>query len=130
MILIGHPDVQSKLFYAIKVKEEISLTPAHSPLFLPFDISLCAYCFENKLIFGVHVKSIKELILAHALGASFLMVDTSLALNAQKIANEYLFDAKILLLSENDDTIEFCALHGIDGILFSDSIQSPPKSMQ
>ncbi len=123
MILIGHPEIESKLFYAITSQNDIANTPAQAPLLIEFDTVLCTYCSQNKLSFGVHVKSIKSLVLAHALGASFLIVDTSLALNAQKIANEYLFDAKILLLCDNDESIEFCALHGIDGILFSQSIQ-------
>lgn len=124
MILIGHPDVKSNPFYAISAQEQIAKTPSQASLLIEFDTNLCSYCAQHKLSFGVHVKSIKSLVIAHALGASFLIVDTSLALNAQKIANEYLFDAKILLLCDDEESIEFCALHGIDGILFSQSIQN------
>ena len=56
--------------------------------------------------------------MANALGATYFIVDKSLALHAQKIADDYLFDGKVLLLSNDDNEIEFAASHAIDGILF------------
>ncbi len=124
MILIGHSEIQSPLFYRIESSEQIALTPSNSTLFFDYSPSLSHYCFDNNLPSAVHVKHIKELILAHAMGASYCVVDKSLAINAQKIADDYLFDSKILLLSHDENDIEFAAINGIDGILFTNGIQS------
>jgi len=56
--------------------------------------------------------------LASAPNASFLLIDKDFAKTAQQIVEEYMFDAKIPLISDNEDDIEFCALNGIDGIYF------------
>lgn len=85
---------------------------------------MAAYCAKEKVVFALHVKHIKELMLANALGASYFVVDKALAANAQKIADDYLFDGKILLLSHDESEIEFAASHGIDGILFEAGITS------
>lgn len=123
MILFGHPDVKSISFYRITDVDAITQTPANATLFFNYNTQLAHYCHENSLSFAIYVKEIKELILAHAMGATYLIADKNLAVNAQKIATEYLFDAKILLLSENnDEDIEFAALNGIDGILFTRAI--------
>lgn len=124
MILIGHPDVYSDFFYRISSIEHIALTPPQSTVFFDYDASLCHFCQKNNISMAIHVKHIKELILAHALGASFLVVDKALAIQAQKIADEYLFDSKILLFEHREEEIEFVALNGIDGILFEHAIKT------
>ena len=122
MILIGHPDVQSQFFYRVDTIEHIASTPSQSVILFDYQVSLCQYCKENSITMAIHVRHIKELMLAHALGASFLVVDKALAIHAQKIADDYLFDSKILLLGHDDEEIEFAALNGVDGILFNDGI--------
>lgn len=119
MLLIGHELIPSEPFYHIDSRQSIAQTPPNSKLYFEFDAALATYCSNNGLMFAVHVKNIKEIILSKALGASFLIVDKSLALQAQKIADDYLFDAKILLYSSDDSDIEFAALHGIDGLIFN-----------
>lgn len=122
MILIGHCDVQSQSFYRVEAREQISATPSNSVIFFDYKVSLCQYCKHNGIAMAIHVKHIKELILAHALGASFLVVDKALAIHAQKIADDYLFDSKVLLLAHDEEEIEFAALNGLDGILFESGI--------
>lgn len=122
MILIGHADIQSSPFFRILDCAAISKTPSHATLFCDYNVALCRYAHEHGLTLAVHVRQIKELILAHAMKVSYLVVDKSLVLNAQKIADDYLFDAKILLLSDTEDDIEFAALNSIDGILFASAI--------
>lgn len=122
MILIGHPDVQSQFFYRVDTIEHIASTPSQSVVLFDYQVFLCEYCKANGIAMAIHVRHIKELMLAHALGASFLVVDKALAIHAQKIADDYLFDSKILLLGHDDEEIEFAALNGVDGILFERGI--------
>ena len=124
MILIGHKLISSEPFCHVASIEEIAKTPPHAVILFDFEPALAAYCAEQKLVFALHVRHIKELILANALGASYFIVDKSLALHAQKIADDYLFDGKVLLLSNDENEIEFAASHAIDGILFESGINS------
>jgi hypothetical protein len=119
MLLIGHELIPSEPFYHVDTLEKIAQTPSNAKLYFEFDAALARYCSANGLVFALHVKNIKELVLGNALGASFFIVDKSLALQAQKIADDYLFDAKILLIASDDNDIEFAALHGIDGLIFN-----------
>jgi len=122
MILIGHALVTYEPFYTIETIEQIAKTPSNAPLLFHFDAKLCDYCQKNQLVFAVHVKNIQELVLANALGASYFIVDKSLAINAQKVADDYLFDGKVLLLASDENEIEFIAFNAIDGIIFEKGI--------
>lgn len=124
MMLIGHADVAFSPFYRIQTEHDIAQTPPNSTVLFEYDASLAQFCHTHKVSFAVHAKQAKELILSHNLGASFIVVDKALSLNAQKIAEHYLFDAKIVLLSSDDTEIEWAALNGIDGILFHSAITS------
>lgn len=122
MLLIGHPLLQNEKFYYITVLEQIKQTKPNATLFFDFDVPLSNYAQAQQLTFALHVKNIKELVLANALGASFFIVDKSLAINAQKVADDYLFDGKVMLLGIDENDIEFVALNAIDGIIFKDGI--------
>ncbi|ARU47655.1 hypothetical protein [Sulfurospirillum diekertiae] len=124
MLLIGHELIPSTPFYRVDSVDQIAKTPSNATILFNFDPTLIAYCSTQKLSFALHVKQIKELVLANALGASYFVVDKTLALHAQKVADDYLFEGKVLLLSNDDNDIEFAASHTIDGILFESAITS------
>ena len=124
MLIIGYPSIPYTSFYQIKSIAQIAQTPSNGLLLFDFDIELCTYANTQNLSFALHVKNIKELVLANALGAKYFIVDKSLAINAQKVADDYLFDGKIMLLSMDESDIEFVALNAIDGIIFEESIKS------
>jgi len=121
MKIFGHNFIENRQFYFISKIEDIKKTSSNSVIFCDFNKEIIIYCKNQDVLFGVKVKNIKELILSSASNASYLLVDKNFSEVAQKIANEYMFDAKILLLSKNEDDIEFCAKNGIDGILFYES---------
>ena len=124
MKLIGHPLIAYEPLYQIHSQEDIIKIPSNAVLVFDFDAILAAYCQSQKLSFALHVKNIKELILANALGVTYFIVDKSLAINAQKVADDYLFDGKVMLYSNDESDIEFVALSAIDGIIFENSIKS------
>ena len=123
MLIIGYPSIPYTSFYQIKSIAQIAQTPSNGLLLFDFDIELCTYANTQNLSFALHVKNIKELVLANALGAKYFIVDKSLAINAQIDADDYLFDGKIMLLSMDESDIEFVALNAIDGIIFEESIK-------
>ncbi len=121
MEIFGHNFIKNKNFYTIKKIDDIKNTSPNSIILTDFDKEIISYCKNQNLNFGVKVTSIKELILASAPNASYLLVDKDFSKEAQNIANEYMYDAKILLISSDENDIEFCAKNGIDGIIFTSS---------
>ena len=118
MQIFGHDFIKNSNFYFIKNPQDIQSTPSNSIILTAFNKENIKYCQNQNIVFGVKVNTIKELILASASNASYLLTNKEFAKEAQKIANEYMFDAKILLISANENDIEFCAKNAIDGIIF------------
>ena len=67
-------------------------------------------------------KDINQLMYASSLNARYIIVRKEMAKTAQNIAENYLFDAKILVKIENEDEIQEIALLGIDGVLLSNAV--------
>ena len=118
MEIFNHKEIESEKFYTVKSKEDIKKTPPNSIVMFDFDFKLCKYAKEQNLRFAIKVNDIKEVVFANSLNASYILVDKPLSQDAQKTADNYMFDSKILLQSESEGDIEFCALNGIDGIFF------------
>ncbi len=125
MIILGHRFIPSFKFFHISNIDTINNTPPNSSLFLEFhedNLETIEYLQKNELCFCLGVRDVTQIVYASALGASYIMVEKKLAKIAQDLANNYLFDAKILAKIENEKDIENLALIGIDGILFSNAI--------
>ena len=125
MLLFGHKFIKSESFYHITDSDAIQKTPPSSTLYIHFsedNLDIIEYVNENEISFALSVKNINELIYASALNASYIVVESELAKTAQSIAENYLFDAKILTLISKEEEIEEMALLGIDGILYSNAI--------
>ena len=125
MIFFGHKFLASEHFYHIDSIYSVAKTPSNSTIFLEYDennLDIIDHLFTNKIKFALHVKSIKELVYAHAMGSLYITVEKNLAKNAQQVANDYLFDAKILVHIEDENEIEELALIGVDGVIFAKAI--------
>ncbi|WP_373069651.1 hypothetical protein [Sulfurimonas sp.] len=130
MIIIGHRFIPNFLtghgsFYHVANIDAINNTPPNSSVLLDYteeNLESIVYAKENGVNFCLRVENITEIIYASNLGASFILVDKDLAKTAQELANNYLFDAKILVKIEDDDEIEDYALLGVDGVIYSDAI--------
>ena len=125
MLLFGHRFIPSDSFYHILDINSISNTPPSSVIHIEFseeNLDFIKHTSLNQISTSIACKDITEIIYASSLGASFIMVNSQLAENATKIANEYLFDAKILVHIEDENEIEELALLGVDGVIFSNAI--------
>ncbi len=125
MLIFGHPWVESPRFVKVFSIDDIAKTkPSDILLLEPLSVSidLVRYCQKNSLSFAPTMSSIKEALLANALGADYIFCQFEQAIVAQKIANEYLFDTKILVLIEGERGIETMARFGIDGVVFPEAI--------
>lgn len=125
MIVIGHRFVNFQPFYRISSAKDIKNTPSGSTVLFDFsekNIGLAKHCKKNGVSFATEAKDIKDIIFSNTLGANYILVQKNLEKTAQKIAENYLFDAKILLKSTNEEDIEQAAKDGIDGIILKEGI--------
>jgi len=127
MKIIGHNLIESPIFKIINSIEDINKTLAKDILLfndLDKQIDIIQYSNFNNLSFSIRVKNIKEAILSHNLNASYILVLPEMAKEIQDIAQNYLFDTLVLVEISNENEIEHYAKLGVDGVIFSNSINS------
>jgi len=125
VLFYGHRFIESEDFYHVADIESVKNTPPSSIIFLEFsedNLDIINHLQSNQVAFALQIKNIQQLMYASALGASFIVISEELAKSAQNIANNYLFDAKILVKIIEEDEIEELAILGVDGVIFSNAI--------
>jgi len=125
MIIIGHQDIPFEPLYYVETIEEIANTPSNSTLWLGSFKSakeIAKHCYKNHISYGVMAESVNDALLSNALYARYILADHSLASKLQKIAENYLFDAKILVPISDESEMKAIAEDGIDGVIFQDAI--------
>ena len=125
MILIGHPWIESPEFCRVYSKEDIEKSrPDQIVLLEPLVDShvLAKHCHNNEIAYAVVVNSLDDAIYANALGALYMICDEDTALVIQPIAENYLFDTKVLVLIHTEKEIAKIARGGIDGVIFAGAI--------
>jgi len=125
MLLFGHRFIKNESFYYISDVDAIQNTPPSSTVYIKFaeaNLDLIEYVNSNDVEFALSVQDVNELVYGSALNAKYLIVKKELAKTAQKIAESYLFDSKILVRVQEEDEIEELAILGIDGVIFSNAI--------
>jgi len=128
VLIFGHPWVESARFVKVFSIPEIEKTRPEDILLLePLNVSidLAKYCQKQGLSYAVTISEIRQGIFANALGASFVVAEHEQAITLQKIAEDYLFDTKILVLIEDERRIEGMVRFGIDGVIFPAAIAQP-----
>lgn len=121
MILIGHPLVTSPAFQVAESQEAVEKMAKSSLIAYvkgKNKESLWKFCDENSVKYASKAVSIKDAVLLNALGASYIICEKKQAASLQKLADDYLFDSKILLMVENEKEIEDAAGYRVDGVLF------------
>lgn len=119
MILIGDKLVPFDDIFDISSVEDIKNTKANSIISFRYNESLLTYCFENELKYAVIVTSIKEAIYANSLDAIYIICEKELSKDVQKIADNYMFDSKVLAIIQSNEELEEIAKNEIDGIIYN-----------
>jgi NAD(P)H-dependent flavin oxidoreductase YrpB (nitropropane dioxygenase family) len=125
MIIIGHPWIQSKKFCKIFSIEDIQKSSAEEIVLLEPLVdshTYAAYCQQNGIKFAVVANTLDDALFANALGAKYIICEEDDALMIQPIAQEYLFDARILVLIHSEKEISKIARGGVDGVIFAEAI--------
>ncbi len=125
MIFFGHRFIESESFYHVSNVDAILHTPPSSIIYLEFsekNLDVIKHAEENSISMALKVSNSVELVYANALGAKYLVVSKAQAKSSQEIAENYLFDAKILAMIDNDKELEELITLGIDGVICSNAI--------
>ena len=125
MIIFGHRFLKSENFYHINSIEAIQNTPPSSTVLIDFseeNLDIINHAIVNSIPLAIEVKDITQIIYASIFCAKYIILSKELAKTAQNLAENYLFDAKILVTITDEDEIEELALLGIDGVIFSNAI--------
>jgi len=125
MIIVGHPWVKSICFVKIFTADDIKNTQNGDVVLLEPLVdshALAKYCKEQSIAFAVTVNTLKEALFANALGADYMICEEDDALIIQPIAQEYLFDTRVLALIHEEKEITKIARSGIDGVIFPEAI--------
>lgn len=125
MLIFGHPWIETPTFRKIFSLEEISRIPEEEMILLePLSdsIALAQYCQTHNRAFAVTVNSITEALFANALGSRYIVCQNEDAAKIQPIAQEYLFDTKVLTLIGSEKEIQKMAELSIDGVIFPEAI--------
>ena len=125
MLLFGHRFIKSPSFYHISNIDAITSTPPSSTIFLEFseaNLDIIHHANLNHIPMALSVQNIEELIYASSLNANYMIIDKEMAKTAHDIAQNYLFDAKVLVKISEDEEIEEIAILGVDGVIYSSAI--------
>lgn len=118
MIIIGDEFIPYERIEKVQNLSDIETTSPNSTLCFSFSKEMLQYCMKNSLNCAVEISSVKEAVYANAMGAKYILPSKEIMQTVQKLAEDYLFDSKVLALIENEDEIEQLALRSIDGVLF------------
>jgi hypothetical protein len=122
MILIGDKLVPFEDIFFIKNIKEIKNTKANSTVLFDFNEEILIYCYKNELASAVIVNSIKEAIYCNNLNVKYIISEKELAIELQKVADNYMYDSKILAIIDSNEELEQVAKLEIDGIIYRNLI--------
>ena len=125
MIIIGHPWIKSNRFFKVFSVEGIKKSQPDDIILLEPLVDSHEYaihCKENDIPFAVVANTLEDAIFANALGAKYIICEEDDALMIQPIANEYLFDTRVLVLIHSEKEISKIARGLVDGVVFAEAI--------
>lgn len=120
MILIGDSLIPCENIFRIFHKEQIAETPANSTIIFKYNADIVSYVSQNDVSYGVMVSSITEAIYANALNAKYIICAKAISKDIQMVAENYMFDSKILAIITSNTELEEIARNEIDGVIYKE----------
>lgn len=118
MILIGDENIPYETIQKVNGIDGIGNTQANAIVLFDFNINTLKHTQTNDIKSAVKITTIQELIYASSLGAFYILPTQEILLQSQKIANNYMFDSRILATIIDASEIEKIALDEIDGAIY------------
>lgn len=118
MIIIGDNLIPFENTKYIQTIENINETKANSTLIFNYNEEVLKYCYENEISSAVIVTSIKEAIYCDSLNVKYIISEKNVAIQIQKIADNYMYDSKNLAIIDSNEEFEKIANDEIDGVIY------------
>ena len=118
MIIIDDKLVPFEEVIYIKNIENIKNTKANSTIIFDYDEKTLEYSYKNNLSSAVVVSSIKEAIYCNSLNVKYIISEKNLACEIQKIADNYMYDSKNLVIIDSNEEFEQTTIAQIDGVIY------------
>ncbi len=123
MIILGDKNIPYDHIEIIKSIDDIKSTLPNSIVLFEYDIDILKYCYKNNINTMVKINSIVDGLYANSLNSYYILVDETIAYDMQQIAQNYMFDSKIIQLIDNTDQMEKIAKNNIDGVVFKNILK-------
>ena len=123
MIIIADKLVPFEEMTYVKNIENIKDSKANSTVMFNYDEKMLKYVYENELSSAVIVTSITEAIYCNSLNVKYIISEKHLAIQIQKIADNYMYDSKNLVIINSNEEFEHIAKDEIDGVIYRDLIK-------
>jgi hypothetical protein len=118
VIIIGDNLIPFEDLEYIQNLENISNSKANSTVMFNYNEEVLKYCYENEISSAVIVTSIKEAIYCNSLNVKYIISEKNVAIQIQKIADNYMYDSKNLAIIDSNEEFEKIANDEIDGVIF------------
>ena len=118
MIIIGDSYIPYEEISLISSIDDIKSTKPNTTVVFDFNKDLMKYCAKNSINYAVKINTITQSIYANNMNARYILPNNELLEVVQKIAENYMFDSKILATIQSEESIENIALKSVDGVIF------------
>lgn len=121
MLIFGHKLIKTPKFHLIN-NENASFKEGINCF--EYDENLIEKALKECVKFAILAKNEDEILFANALKAEFILLENeNLAKKASKMAEFYLFDSKILLITNSLEKLEKAYKMGVDGVILKELLQ-------
>lgn len=121
MLIFGHKLIEVPKFHLIN-SENASFKEGINCF--EYDENLIEKALKEGVKFAILAKNEDEILFANALKAEFILLENeNLAKKASKMAEFYLFDSKILLITNSLEKLEKAYKIGVDGVILKELLQ-------
>lgn len=123
MILLGDSLVPFEKTFMIYHKDQIVESEPNATILFNYNREILQYVSANDIAFAPIISNITDAIYANALGAKYIVVKPVLAKEIQNLAENYMFDSKVLAIISDASEIEAIAKDEIDGVIYRDLLE-------
>ena len=121
MLIFGHKLIEKPKFHLIN-SENASFKEGINCF--EYNENLIEKALKEGVKFAILAKNEDEILFANALKAEFILLENeNLAKKASKMAEFYLFDSKILLITNSLEKLDKAYKMGIDGVILKELLQ-------
>lgn len=121
MLIFGHKLIETPKFHLIS-NENASFKEGINCF--EYNEFLIEKALKKGVKFAILAKNEDEILFANALKAEFILLENeNLAKKASKMAEFYLFDSKILLITNSLEKLDKAYKMGVDGVILKELLQ-------